>query len=66
MSLPAVSKHLKLLENAKLIKRKRAGRVHYLQLSAKPMSEANDWLEIYRRFWSKHLDSLEDYLNSQA
>lgn len=66
MSVPAVSKHLKLLENAKLIKRTREGRTHHLKLCAKPMSEANDWLAIYRRFWSARLNSLESYLNSSA
>jgi DNA-binding transcriptional ArsR family regulator len=65
MSLPAVSKHLKLLENANLITRTRKGRVHHLKLCAGPMSEANEWLALYRRFWNDQLDSLETYLNSQ-
>src|ERR1700722_19653223 len=65
MSLPAISKHLKLLENANLISRKREGRVHYLKLCADPMSEANDWLAAYSRFWNTQLDSFERYLNSQ-
>src|ERR1700733_13158221 len=66
MSLPAISKHLKLLESANLISRTRKGREHYLKLCANPMSEANDWLEEYRRFWSDRLDSLELFLNSQT
>ncbi|MBX9685973.1 MAG: metalloregulator ArsR/SmtB family transcription factor [Candidatus Obscuribacterales bacterium] len=66
MSLPAISKHLKLLENAKLIERTRQGRVHYLKLCAGPMSEANDWLEAYRRFWNDRFDALEDLLNSEG
>ena len=65
MSLPAISKHLKLLENANLITRTRKGRVHYLRLCANPMSEANDWLEAYRQFWNERLDSLGRFLNSQ-
>jgi DNA-binding transcriptional ArsR family regulator len=66
MSLPAISKHLKLLESARLVERVRKGRVHYLKLSAAPMEEANDWLLAYRRFWGNQLDSLERYLNSQG
>ena len=65
MSLPAISKHLKLLENANLITRTREGRVHHLKLRAAPMSEANDWLEAYRRFWTDRLDSFERYLNAR-
>jgi DNA-binding transcriptional ArsR family regulator len=66
MSLPAISKHLKLLESANLITRTREGRVHHLKLCAEPMSEANDWLAVYRQFWNQQLDSLELYLNSQT
>jgi DNA-binding transcriptional ArsR family regulator len=66
MSLPAVSKHLKLLERANLITRKRSGRVHHLKLCADPMSEANKWLTSYRQFWNERLDSLETYLYSQS
>jgi DNA-binding transcriptional ArsR family regulator len=62
MSLPAISKHLKLLENANLVTRERQGRVHYLKLSAEPMSEANEWLETYSKFWQHRLDALEQYL----
>jgi DNA-binding transcriptional ArsR family regulator len=47
VSLPAVSKHLKLLEKANLVKRTREGRTHHLKLSAGPMSEVNDWLKPY-------------------
>jgi len=65
MSLPAISKHLKLLENANLITRTRKGRTHELKLCAEPMSEANDWLVAYRQFWNQQLDSLGRYINSQ-
>ncbi|MDZ4838209.1 MAG: metalloregulator ArsR/SmtB family transcription factor [Candidatus Melainabacteria bacterium] len=65
MSLPAISKHLKLLENANLITRVRKGRVHYLTLVGGPMSEANDWLATYQRFWHQQLDSFEQYITSQ-
>ncbi|CAN5245087.1 hypothetical protein BH10CYA1_BH10CYA1_09280 [soil metagenome] len=62
MSLPAISKHLKLLESANLITREVKGRVHYLKLRAEPMSEANDWLSGYSKFWINQLDSLERFL----
>ena len=62
MSLPAVSKHLRVLERAGLIKRHRNGRVHGLTLEAKPMKEASAWIEEYRRFWEQSFDRLDDYL----
>jgi len=62
MSLPAVSKHLRVLENAGLIRRKRYGRVHQLNLEAKPMKQAVRWIEEYRKFWEGSLDRLADYL----
>jgi DNA-binding transcriptional ArsR family regulator len=66
MSLPAISKHLKLLESANLITREVKGRVHYLKLRAEPMSEANQWLESYSKFWVQQLDSFERYLMESA
>jgi DNA-binding transcriptional ArsR family regulator len=62
MSLPAVSKHLRVLEKAGLIQRRRNGRVHRLQLEAAPMQQASQWIEEYRRFWEKSLDRLDEYL----
>lgn len=62
MSLPAVSKHLRVLENAGLVRRKRDGRVHRLKLEAKPMQQAQAWIEEYRRFWEESFDRLDDYL----
>ena len=62
MSLPAVSKHLRILERAGLIRRQRCGRVHQLKLEAKPMKEAQQWIERYRQFWEENLDRLADYL----
>jgi|ERR1043166_6029587 DNA-binding transcriptional ArsR family regulator len=62
MSLPAVSKHLRVLEHAGLIRRRRCGRVHQLKLEAKPMQEAAQWIEEYRRFWEGTLDALADFL----
>jgi DNA-binding transcriptional ArsR family regulator len=63
MSLAAVSKHLIVLEKAGLVKRRRDGRVHSLALQAKPMQEARDWLDRYRKFWEANLDQFENYLN---
>ncbi len=62
MSLPAVSKHLRVLENAGLIRRRRNGRVHSLKLEAAPMKQASRWIEEYRQFWEASLDRLEEYL----
>src|SRR5512138_644614 len=63
MSLAAVSKHLIVLEKAGLVKRRRDGRVHSLALEAKPMQEAREWLERYRKFWEANLDQFENYLD---
>jgi DNA-binding transcriptional ArsR family regulator len=62
MSLPAISKHLRVLEDAGLICRRRDGRMHHLKLEAKPMKAAAQWIEEYRKFWEGTLDSLADYL----
>ena len=62
MSLPAVSKHIKVLEGARLVKRRRRGRFSYLRLDAVAMKQADRWLEEYRKFWEGSLDRLEEYL----
>jgi len=62
MSLPAVSKHLRVLEKAGLLRRRRYGRVHEMQLEAKPLKEAAEWVEEYRKFWEGSLDRLAAYL----
>ena len=62
MSLPAVSKHLRVLENAGLIRRRRSGRVHSLKLQAAPMKQASQWIEEYRKFWEESFDRLDEYL----
>ena len=62
ISLPAVSKHLRVLENAGLVRRKRDGRVHRLKLEAKPMQQAQAWIEEYRKFWEASFDRLDEYL----
>ena len=62
MSLPAVSKHLRVLESAGLVRRKRDGRVHRLKLEARPMQQAQAWIEEYRKFWEAGFDRLDAYL----
>src|SRR6266566_1004623 len=62
MSLPAVSKHLRVLEKTGLLRRRRHGRVHEMQLEAKPLKKAAQWVEEYRKFWEASLDRLADYL----
>ena len=66
MSLPAVSKHLRVLENAGLLRRRRYGRVHEIQLDAKPLRQAARWVEEYRKFWQGSLDHLAQYLEKEA
>jgi DNA-binding transcriptional ArsR family regulator len=62
MSLPAISKHLRVLEQAGLVCRRRDGRMHHLKLEARPMREAAQWIEEYRKFWAGNLDSLANFL----
>jgi DNA-binding transcriptional ArsR family regulator len=62
MSLPAVSKHLKVLERAGLIARGREAQWRPSRLEAGPLRDAADWLEAYRRFWEQSLDRLDEYL----
>jgi DNA-binding transcriptional ArsR family regulator len=62
ISLAAVSKHLIVLEKAGLVRRRRRGRVHSLALEAKPMQEAQAWIDRYRMFWEGNLDQFEKYL----
>ena len=62
MSLPAISKHLKALERAGLIARGREAQWRPCRLKAKPLKDAVDWLERYRRFWEESFDRLDEYL----
>lgn len=62
MSLPAVSKHLRVLERSGLISRTRTAQWRPCRLKAERMKEAVDWLEHYRKFWEASLDRLDDYL----
>lgn len=62
MSLPAVSKHLKVLEKAGLIERGREAQWRPCRLKPQRLKEAADWLDEYRQFWEQTLDRLEEYL----
>jgi len=62
MSLPAVSKHLKVLESAGLITRGREAQWRPCKLEAMPLRDAAGWIEAYRRFWEASFDRLDDYL----
>jgi DNA-binding transcriptional ArsR family regulator len=64
MSLPAVSKHLKVLERAGLITRGRDAQMRPCKIEVKALKEADDWLEEYRRLWEQRLDRLDDYLQT--
>lgn len=62
MSLPAISKHLKVLERAGLITRGRDAQLRPCKIAPGAMKDAAAWLEHYRRFWEQNLDRLDDYL----
>jgi DNA-binding transcriptional ArsR family regulator len=62
MSMPAISKHLKVLERAGLIARGREKQWRPSRLEAAPLKDATHWLESYRRFWDESFDRLDDYL----
>ena len=63
MSLPAVSKHLKVLQRAGLIARGREAQWRPCRLEAAPLKDAAEWIEHYRRFWEESFDRLDDYLS---
>src|SRR3954451_12713000 len=64
MSLPAISKHLKVLERAGLIVRGREAQWRPCKLKAEPLQKAADWLDEYRRFWEESFDRLDEYLKT--
>jgi DNA-binding transcriptional ArsR family regulator len=63
MSLPAISKHLKVLERAGLVTRGRAAQWRPCQLRARPLREAADWIERYRAHWEERFDRMAEYLD---
>ena len=66
MSLPAVSRHIRVLEKAGLVARAVDGRVHHCSLSATPLKDVEKWLSQYRRFWEGTLYSLARYVEDDA
>ena len=62
MSFAAASKHVRVLENARLVRRRVEGRSHICHLEAAPLAAADDWLRFYERFWNQQLDALEAVL----
>ncbi len=62
MSMPAISKHLKVLERARLIARGREAQWRPCRLEAAPLKDIADWVEHYREFWEQSFDRLDDYL----
>ena len=62
MSLNAVSKHVRVLERARLVRRRRVGREHLLSLNPKPLDEAASWMMAQKAIWTKRLDTLESLL----
>jgi DNA-binding transcriptional ArsR family regulator len=62
MSMPAVSKHLKVLERAGLIARGREAQWRPCRLDAGPLKDVSDWVAHYKRFWTESLDRVDDYL----
>lgn len=62
MSLAAVSKHLKVLESAELIERRKSGSFQYVRLNPKPLRTAEHWLAHYEKFWNRQLDALQQFI----
>lgn len=65
MSLTAVSKHVRVLNEAGLVSVSKRGRTRYCRLEAEPMKDASDWLEDYRKFWIDRFDALARYLHEE-
>ncbi|AJA10377.1 hypothetical protein SKP52_17530 [Sphingopyxis fribergensis] len=65
MSLAAASKHIKVLENAGMVRRDVRGRTHVCSLDPAPLMSADQWLRMYRRFWTDRLDTLERLLRAE-
>ena len=65
ISLPAVSKHLRILEKTGLIQRRKEGRTHYISLVADPMQTASQWLQNYQQFWETSFDALAQLVETE-
>ncbi|NIM43765.1 MAG: metalloregulator ArsR/SmtB family transcription factor [Hydrogenophaga sp.] len=65
ISLNSVSKHIRILERAGLVTRRRSGRDHYLSLDPRPLTEASDWLQSRQRFWAGRVQRLQALLDEE-
>jgi DNA-binding transcriptional ArsR family regulator len=65
ISLNSISKHIRMLERAGLLRRSIVGRDHVLSLNAAPLADAMAWIERYRRFWDSRLAALDDYITKK-
>src|SRR5579864_9281677 len=65
MSLPAVMKHLRVLQTAGLVSHRKKGRLRHCRLAAEPLKQAEAWLSRYRVFWEQQFQSLDRYLSQQ-
>jgi DNA-binding transcriptional ArsR family regulator len=65
MSLPAVMKHVRVLEQAGLVTQKKSGRTRHCQLAAEPLKDAEQWINQYRVFWQNQFASLDRYLSQE-
>jgi DNA-binding transcriptional ArsR family regulator len=63
MSFPAASKHVRVLERARLVRRRVVGRSHLCRIEARPLADATGWLEQYRRLWEANFQRLDDLLD---
>jgi DNA-binding transcriptional ArsR family regulator len=63
MSLPAVMKHIRVLEDAGLVSQEKTGRTRHCRLATEPLKQAEDWIAQYRKFWEGAFDSLERFLS---
>lgn len=64
-SRPAVSKHLRILQESNLVSPRKEGRERYYRVNAKPLKEVNKWLEYFEKFWDKKLTSLKIYIEEK-
>ena len=65
LSAPAISKHLRVLEQARLIERRKAGRVRYCRLRLDPLERAGNWIDEQRAFWEQQLGALDRFLRNE-
>ena len=65
MSQPAISKHLRVLESAGLIRRQKRGREHHISVDSHSVEQARDWITHYTKFWKQQFDAVEQHLNNQ-